>query len=93
MVVEACTADAILDSSFTEIAPLYFKIVFYYMRLCDVLQVLNPKNAKSAPADWQTPDKTQEWLRALTTRTITVLSTRLINSSRTKLMLTIVKII
>ena len=55
MVVEACTADAILDSSFTEIAPLYFKIVFYYMRLCDVLQVLNPKNAKSAPADWQTP--------------------------------------
>ena len=32
-------------------------------------------------------------IRALTTRTITVLSTRLINSSRTKLMLTIVKII
>ena len=39
MVVEACTADAILDSSFTGIAPLYLKIVFYYMTDHVILQV------------------------------------------------------
>lgn len=106
MVVEARTSVAILDSSFNGISPLSYQILPYYMPQLAKLQALiqNSHNYEIFLGKMQNgvhPNRMDlpsvgllsAEHRCTMTRTITVLSTRLMTSSRAKLMLTMVKII